>query len=457
MAEETQELHFLLFPLMSHSHIIPFIDFAMLLAQRGIIVSIITTPLNFTRYQPAIRDAVEAGLKLRMIPLEFRAEEAGLPQGCENLDSVGSMDGILKFLCACEMLAAPLQKLMPDLHPKPSCIVASVVFPWTDRFNIPMYIFNPNSCFSLFCCLLISPGLPAPPDSEPFVVPDIPHKIEFSAAQFSMIMNLKKPGRSSARGTVANCFEEMEGGYVDRYAKVAGSTVWCIGPVSLCNKKSKDEYNYISWLDSKKEGSVMYVCFGSLSRISAEQIKEIGLGLEASGFPFVWIVRDDSQVEVEEWLGDIEERVGDRGLIIRGWAPQVLLLSHPSVGGFLTHCGWNSTLEGVSAGVPMITWPMFFEQFVNEKLVVNVLKVGVEIGAEPPREDQTRELVKWDRVKEAIEKLMDGDEQGRERRTRSKKLAEMAAQALEPHGSSYKNISLFIQDVISTKVSPKPH
>ncbi|XP_057785689.1 UDP-glycosyltransferase 73C3-like [Salvia miltiorrhiza] len=483
MAPKTDHLHFLLIPLMSQSHIIPLTDFGKLLAQRGVVVSIITTPRNFIRYRAAIGHAACTGLQIQMIPLEFPGEEAGLPQGCENMDSLTSMDLATEFFTACELLEAPLLKLMAELRPRPSCVISTNALPWTQRvadgFNIPRYIFETISCFTLLCSHVLSLDrtqemiAAAASDPRPFLVPEIPHRIEFTKAQLPQaktkspdggietIIEQIKRARSSARGTVVNSFEEIESGYVEGYAKVA-RTLWCIGPVSACNKKpaemldrgnkaSIDERHCMSWLDSKEAGTVIYACFGSLCRISAAQIKEIGLGLEASGSPFVWIIRDASlTAQVLEWLNDLEEGVGERGLIIRGWAPQVLILSHPSVGGFLTHCGWNSTLEGVSAGVPMITWPMFAEQFYNEKFVVQVLRIGVRVGVEVGSgklEDDKRAFVKWERVKEAVEKLMGGDEEGRERRRRAREMAGRAREALEEGGSSYKNITLLIQDV----------
>ncbi|KAI3447534.1 hypothetical protein Pfo_004199 [Paulownia fortunei] len=484
MASEVHQLHFLLIPLMSQSHIIPLTDFGKLLARRGLIVSIITTPHNAIRYKATIEHAVEAGLRIQMIPLEFPGQEAGLPQGCENMDSLTSMDLAWEFFVACEMLKAPLEKMVGELDPRPSCIISTNALPWTqqlaEKFKIPRYVFETISCFTLLCSHNLSQAEiqeSAISDSETFVVPDIPHKIEFTKAQlpekmrksscrFQSVIDQIKKAKRSARGTLVNSFEELEPGYVEGYRKEI-QQVWCIGPVSLCNKNlaeksdrgnkaSIDEQYCISWLDSMEPRSVIYACFGSLCRISAVQIKEIGLGLEASNFPFIWIIRGlDSSAEVEKWLADekFEQRVEGRGLIIRGWAPQVLILSHPSVGGFLTHCGWNSTLEGVCAGVPMITWPMFAEQFYNEKFVVHVLKIGVrigvEVGAKPgAQEEQSKALVKWDQVKKSIQKLMDEEEEGKDRRRRAQKLGEMAKEALEQGGSSYLNISFLIQDVM---------
>lgn len=137
--------------------------------------------------------------------------------------------------------------------------------------------------------------------------------------------------------------------------------------------------------------------------------------------------------------------------MIRGWAQQTLILSHPSVGGFLTHCGWNSTLEGICAGLPMITWPLFADQFLNEKLVEQVLKISVRVGVEYPmkwgEEEKIGMLVKKENVKEAICKLMDGEESQR-RRERARKFGEMGKIAVEEGGSSDLNITLLIQDIM---------
>ncbi|CAA0830427.1 Threonine dehydratase biosynthetic-chloroplastic [Striga hermonthica] len=212
-------------------------------------------------------------------------------------------------------------------------------------------------------------------DTEYFVLPELPDRIEITKAQISGKAGKIPPEWTEFRekmldlefgslGNVANTFEELEPEYVRHYAQVKGKKVWCIGPVSLCNedeldkaqrgkRASVDEHECLQWLGSRELGSVVYVCLGSMSRLAAAQLVELGLRLEGSGRSFVWVVRNVSD-EFERWLGDekFEEKVKGRGLLIREWAPQVLILDHPSVEGFLTHCGWNSMLEGVVAGLP---------------------------------------------------------------------------------------------------------
>jgi hypothetical protein len=220
----------------------------------------------------------------------------------------------------------------------------------------------------------------------------------------------------------------------------------------------------MGWLDSKKPRSVIYACLGSLCRLVPAQLIELGLGLEASNQPFIWVIKTGDQrylEELEEWLVKerFEERIKGRGLLIKGWAPQVLILSHPAVGGFITHCGWNSTLESVCSGVPMITWPLFAEQFFNEKLVVEVLRIGIKVGVEIPvrwgDEEKVGVLVKKDGVEKAIAMLMDGGEEGEKRREKARELGEVAKKALEKGGSSQLNMSFLIEDITKQSTHDK--
>nr|KYP42927.1 Cytokinin-O-glucosyltransferase 3 [Cajanus cajan] len=246
----------------------------------------------------------------------------------------------------------------------------------------------------------------------------------------------------SSHGIVVNSFQELEQGCAEEYEKVMNKRVWCIGPVSLCNKESLDKFERgnkpsieekqcLEWLNLMEPRSVIYV-------------------------PFIWVVKTigENFSELEKWLEDekFEERIKGRGLLIKGWAPQILILSHSAIGGFLTHCGWNSTIESVCFGVPMITWPLFAEQFLNEKFVVEVLKIGVRIGVEVPvrfgDEAKTGVLVKKSKIVDAVEMTMEGGEEGEKRRTRATELGNFARRALEEEGSSRFNISCLIQDTM---------
>ncbi|KAI3822549.1 hypothetical protein L1987_10140 [Smallanthus sonchifolius] len=269
---------------------------------------------------------------------------------------------------------------------------------------------------------------------------------------------------SEAYGVVVNSFEELEQGYVGEYQKVKGDKVWCIGPLSLCHKDESEKVQRgkkssinknecLKWLDSQENSSVIYACLGSVNRIEPARFIELALALESSKRPFIWVVRAGHKTEkIEKWIDEVEfeERTKDRGLLIHGWAPQLLILSHPAIGGFLTHCGWNSTLEGVSAGVPLVTWPQFQQQFYNEKLVVQVLRVGVSVGAQKTvwgDEDKSGEVVKREEFIKAIEMVMEEGKEGEERRKRAKEFGKMANKAIEEGGSSCRNMTRLIEDI----------
>ena len=189
------------------------------------------------------------------------------------------------------------------------------------------------------------------------------------------------------------------------------------------------------------------------SNFAPKQFKELGLGLLASPWPSVWVINGAEKLPDETliWLREnFEEKNSSKSLLIKGWAPQIAILSHPAVGGFVTHCGWNSTLETVAAGVPIVAWPLYAEQFLNVKLIVDVLKIGVSVGVEEAmawggeNEDEVR--VKKEDVARAIEKLMNGDEE----RRRVSELKEKAELALEKGGSSFLNLENLIQFVAPT-------
>jgi hypothetical protein len=202
-------------------------------------------------------------------------------------------------------------------------------------------------------------------------------------------------------GILINTFYELDSLGIDHIRNLTGRPVWSIGPIlppavfddtgidrESMNSRGKAadiaEEECLRWLDSRPPQSVVFVCFGSHFILNEKQIRALAAGLEASGQAFIWAIRrpqtEPKPKGTEVGLPEgFEERTRERGLLIWGWAPQLLILSHPSVGAFLSHCGWNSTLESVSLGVPMITWPMFAEQPFNSKLLVEKLGIGIQI------------------------------------------------------------------------------
>ncbi|CAL1410142.1 unnamed protein product [Linum trigynum] len=468
-----QQLHIFFVPFMARGHMIPFLHMAKFFASKGIKSTIITTKLNHPFFAAAA--AAIPNLETTTIPFPA-AEDAGLPPNCESMDSITSRPDAVelapKFFLATASLRRPLESLLETS--KPDCLVADMFFPWSTaaaaRFGIPRLVFHGTGFFSLSAAETVGihePHKRVSSDSEPFLIPNLPGQISMTRKQLpeyarqsgdSGFGNLMKSVRESelkSYGVIVNSFYELETDYADYYRSALERKAWHIGPLSLCNndngkesERGKRDSNCLKWLDGKRTGSVIYVCFGSMSMFAADQLREIAIGLEASGEQFVWAVRKDESEDESEWLPQgFEARLRGRGLIVRGWAPQVAILEHQAVGGFVTHCGWNSTLEGVAAGKAMVTWPMFAEQFYNEKLVTEVLRIGVAVGATEWVRLRGGRL-RGEDLKRAVRKVMDrGDEEAGEMRERSRKVGEMARRAVGEGGSSWKDLNGLIDEL----------
>ncbi|KAJ6838632.1 scopoletin glucosyltransferase-like [Iris pallida] len=474
-------LSMLFFPFMAQGHMLPMLDMAKLFAMRGVKASVLTTPANAHLVQPfldrANNGSVPEPMRLLLVPFP---SDTGLPPGCENLSSIPSAE-MPTFVDATRRLRQPFDLVLRDLLP--DCVVTDMFFPWTydaaAELGIPRLVFHGMNLFTL--CVRDSfrryrPLESLSQEAESLVVPGLPHRIELLVSQIPHFEKAKgefayqmEESESKSYGVVVNSFYELEPDYARHYREVVGRRAWHIGPVALCNSdtnadKSARGYedaigrdDCLKWLDSKSAGSVLYVCFGSMSDFTAAQLRELALGLEACGHPFVWVVRSDGWVPE----GGFEERVEGRGLVIRGWAPQILILNHVSVGGFVTHCGWNSCLEAVSAGLPLVTWPLFADQVYNEKLIVDVLEIGVPVGVAKKkkkeatattREGEYDQVVDAAMIKKAVDQVMGGAEDAQERRRRARELGEMARSAvMEKGGSSYKAMSNLLLELSMDK------
>ncbi|KAI3470049.1 hypothetical protein Pfo_026712 [Paulownia fortunei] len=206
-------------------------------------------------------------------------------------------------------------------------------------------------------------------------------------------------------------------------------------------QKSDD---YIEWLNSKPKSSVVYVSFGSLLKLPKAQMEEIAKGLLDSGRPFLWVIRvnenaNDEQKEEDENLSCLEEleKIGK----IVPWCSQLEVLTHPSLGCFVTHCGWNSTLESISCGVPVVAFPHWTDQGTNANLIEDVWRTGVRVRV---NEDA---MVESGELRRRIEEVMGGGEKSKEFRENAKKWKGLAREAMEENGTSNKNLKAFLEEV----------
>ncbi|KAM7504818.1 hypothetical protein LguiB_003722 [Lonicera macranthoides] len=235
-----------------------------------------------------------------------------------------------------------------------------------------------------------------------------------------------------ACGIIANTFETLEPRAVkaiaDGLCVIDGATppVYYVGPLISTTDTSGDEHECLNWLNSQPSTSVVFLCFGSIGSFDKEQLNDMAIGLEKSGQRFLWVVRTPpTEDQTKRFLTPPEpdlnailprgflDRTKDRGLVVKSWAPQMAVLNHHSVGGFVTHCGWNSVLEAVCAGVPMLTWPLYAEQKMNKVYLVEELKLALPLDesekgfvSAAELEKRVRELMESERGKAVRENVL---------------------------------------------------
>ncbi|WJX38972.1 7-deoxyloganetin glucosyltransferase [Trifolium repens] len=256
-------------------------------------------------------------------------------------------------------------------------------------------------------------------------------------------------------GLIINTIQELESEVLDALMEI-NPNIYNIGPLQFLAKhfpqkenafKSngsslwKNDLSCLKWLDQWEPSSVIYVNYGSIAVMSEEHLNEFAWGLANSKLPFLWINRPDlvkgkSTSLSQEFLDDVK----DRGYIVT-WCPQSQVLAHPSVGVFLTHCGWNSSLESISEGVPMIGWPFFAEQQTNCRYISTTWGIGMDI----------KDDVKRDEVTTLVKEMVKG-EKGKEMRKRSLEWKKKVIEASEPGGSSYNDFHRLIKDAFGGEI-----
>ncbi|TYI35325.1 hypothetical protein ES332_A03G068600v1 [Gossypium tomentosum] len=249
-----------------------------------------------------------------------------------------------------------------------------------------------------------------------------------------------------AKGIIINTFEELEPYALNCFSNGQNPPVYPVGPVINLNglSYSDSDDRVMKWLDDQPQSSVVFLCFGSMGSFKAPQVKETALGLEQSGFRFLWSLcvqppqNDASKMLPEGFL----ERVQGRGMTC-SWAPQLKVLAHKAIGGFISHCGWNSILESLWFGVPIVTWPLYAEQQFNAFKMVKELGLAVEMRLNYRKDSD--EVVMADEIEKAVGMVIDG---GSEVRKKVEDMGEMARKSVMEGGTSFNSIGKLIEDII---------
>ncbi|KAF3441985.1 hypothetical protein FNV43_RR15901 [Rhamnella rubrinervis] len=325
--------------------------------------------------------------------------------------------------------------------------------------NAESYIFHSVSAFTIFLYFWDSmrkseaAGINAgsinhiPYDEIPSLEGCFSHEfLDFIASQYDY--------QKFKSGSVFNTSRVIEKPFMDLLDNIRlKKKNWAIGPfnpVPLMDKKvvtsERARHKCLEWLDKQPPRSVIYVSFGTTTALTNEQIKQLAYGLEQSKQKFIWVLRDadkgdvfDGEVRQVELPKGYEERVKSMGIVVRDWAPQLEILGHPSTGGFMTHCGWNSCMESITMGVPVAAWPMHSDQPRNTVLITKLLKIGIVVK-EWARRD---EIVTACMVASGLKKLMMSDEM----RKRAADLGAAVRKSMAHGGASRLELDSFIAHI----------
>ncbi|XAR60408.1 hypothetical protein NMG60_11033771 [Bertholletia excelsa] len=484
MAEESRGT-VVMFPFMAQSHIIPFLALSLEIEQKGYDIVFVNTPLNIQKLRQSIPTI--SAIRLREIP--FSAADHSLPADNENADFL-PYPLVIRLLEASTSLKPAFRSLLSNLTSgegvQPLCVIADIFFGWSaevaHKFGIFHALFSSTGGFGLACYYSMWFHLPHwSSNSTEFTLPDFPEAGRFHVTQlaasflqadgtdsWSIFQRQNLRAWASSNGVLFNSVAGLDEIGLNYFRRKLDRSIWPIGPILLPGyyrartgkQAGITTEECVQWLNPKPPSSVLYISFGSVSSISASQMMQLAKALDQITTNFIWVVRPplgfdlSAKFRPEEWLPEgftrrnMEEQ--GRGLIVEQWAPQVEILSHDSVGAFMTHCGWNSVLEALGRAVPLIGWPMAAEQFFNAKFLAEEAGVCVEVARGTSFE------VRHQDIREKIELVMAGEsETGMEMRRKAREIKEMIRDAVKGEegfkGSSVKAMDGFLGAALLTK------
>uniref|UniRef100_A0A0D9WX88 Glycosyltransferase n=1 Tax=Leersia perrieri TaxID=77586 RepID=A0A0D9WX88_9ORYZ len=447
-----------MFPFPFRSHIAPMLQLAELLRARGLAVTVIHADFN----------APDAS---RHPDLTFVPLHESLPDAVTAAAAAGDLvEQMLALNAACE---APFRDALIRCVARRDGQVACAVVDgqWyaaitaAAEVGVPALALRTDSAATLHCMLsysrLCSDGyLPIKEETRDEVVPTVEPlrgrdmiRVDGSDAARvrEFIARVDDAMRTAAAGVVVNTFVAIEEPELNKIMRhhLPGRPAFAVGPMHRLLAVPEEhglhepDGGCVAWLHARPPRSVLYVSLGSVARVDRQVFDEMALGLAGSGVPFLWVIRPgfvaDGAPPLPEPMAAV---VANGGGKLVTWAPQRDVLAHPAIGGFWTHCGWNSTLESICEGVPMLVQPCFGDQMVNARYVTHQWGIGMELG----------EVFDSERVAKAVRKLMVGEE-GAVMRNKARGLMEKARQSVEDGGASTVAIDRLVRYMLSSKCS----
>ncbi|KAF8378747.1 hypothetical protein HHK36_030096 [Tetracentron sinense] len=455
MEEAMATPHALVIPIPGYSHIIPLMELSYMLAERGFKITFVNTELIHEQIMKALPDEY-SNLKN---PINL----VSIPDGMGPGDDRNQIVRVLECMSSAmpSYLEELIEKMNKSSKDKITCIIADENMGWAvtvaKKMGIPQAAFSPtNACLRALVLRLpqlieagvldangktlkqemiqLSSTLPVIDTAR------LPwHCVDDPMLQQIMFQEALKNNQEvkDADWHLCNSFYEIE-----QSAYQLNPKLLPIGPLLAGSRQRQLVVNFwpedstcLNWLNQQPACSVIYVAFGSFAVLDQTQFHELALGLELTGHRFLWVVRPNlTDGQATTYPDGFQARVAARGSII-SWAPQQKVLAHPSIACFLTHCGWNSTLEGLSMGVPFLCWPYIADQFLNQAYISDIWKVGLRLNSDD------KGIISREEIKKKVEEVL-GDEKIRERVL---VLKEMAKKSVSEGGSSMKNLNDFVE------------
>ncbi|XP_010545580.1 PREDICTED: LOW QUALITY PROTEIN: UDP-glycosyltransferase 89A2 [Tarenaya hassleriana] len=451
--------HIVVFPYPAQGHMLPLLDLTHQLCRRGLAVSVVVTTGNLRFLSPLL--SAHSSESISAVSFPFPPHPS-LPSGVENVQDVGN-SGNYPIMASLRELREPIINWF-RAHPNPPVAFVSDFFlGWTNdlcrQIGIPRFAFFSSGALLAAVVKFCFDNIDLVKSTEPIRFLDLPRtpvfKKEHIPTTVRRYIHSPSPELEIARnsylenilsyGCVFNSFDCLEDEYFEYMKqKVGHDRVFGVGP--LCSvgldpsgrgKSGSDSVSdvdtkaLLTWLDQCPDGSVVYVSFGSQKLLTKDQCNALALGLEKSMTRFVWVVKKDPVPD------GFEGRVAGRGMVVRGWAPQVVLLRHMAVGGFLSHCGWNSVLEAITSETMIMAWPW---GAMNAKLVVDHMGIAVRAC------EGTETVPDPDELGRTIQAAMGND--GKEVRSRAAEIGKRAVKAVEPGGSSWTAFDHLVQELL---------
>ncbi|KAI3876272.1 hypothetical protein MKX03_028502 [Papaver bracteatum] len=473
---------------------LPLLDLTHQLALRGLIITVLVTPKNLPSAEPLLASH-PTSIKTLVLPFPTTTASSSsssssgscLPPGIEKLKDLPT-SYIPSMIHAMGQLQESLLEwfqlqIQNSSSSPPTAILSDLFLGWTQnlavRLDIVRVSFFPMSAHNLsifdYCKdpnhVFSASGVPTSPVFPIYQIHMLHHLYADDSPLWKVMQHNNSLNKASW-GTVLNSFAELEEPFLNHLRKHYGGhgRVWGVGPLlppiahhqkdssesarKRCGPRSICIEQVMSWIDSCTENhqSVLYVCFGSQIVLNRKQIDALAMGLEQSQVRFIWCVKEipsststgDEDIEIPVLPTGFEDRVAGQGLVIKGWAPQVDILSHQAVNTFLTHCGWNSVLEGLVAGVQLLLWPMINDHFMTAKLLETELGLEVKICEGADTIPNSTELARV-----IAESVPEDDQEGKSRpqMIRAMEMGKMGLEAVKEGGSSFRNLDELVSNL----------